>query len=409
MPLSETNGEKTRRLRFWGRVFVRAADAAAQEAAESAHADYWAEIRSRLVGLAAVAESLAEAADSAGRGQEDLAHRVHTVAKGAAEQADLVADSLNVIRQLSESATQISAGAQNQAAAVAKAGQVVEQMVATIGKVATSTRGVAEASNTASGLATSAGESVQRVVGSMDKIKTTVFDAGDKVKDFSSQSEQIAGIVQVISEIAEQTNLLALNAAIEAARAGEHGRGFAVVADEVRKLAERSKRATEEIAGLIAKSQRGLTEVITAIQAGTEEVRTGTDLAAAAGQSMGQVVRIVAETRTRMQEILEATGSMESDSKEMAMVMDEIAGVAEENSATTEEMAASTGEAVRLIQAVAAIAREVNLEGLADLVRHSAGSQAEVAASAEALGREVTALQSHLAQWEEQAAAPAGA
>lgn len=350
------------------------------------------EIGQRIGELTASTESVAQASASAGRVNYELADSVTRAAQGAAEQTRLIEDCLNVMRALSESAHQISVGAQNQASAISKASHVVGQMVTTIDKVTHSTKQVASDANQAAGLATESGESVQQVVKGMDKIRETVFAAGAKVRDFSSQSDQIAGIVQVISELAEQTNLLALNAAIEAARAGEQGRGFAVVADEVRKLAERSKKAAEEIAGLIGKSQRGLEEVQRAIEAGTEEVRRGTELAARAGQSMGQVVKIVEETRGQMQDILGATQTMSTGSSEMTHVMNEIAGVAEENSATTEEMAASTNEAVRLIQQVANITRKVSIGEVSHAAQDQAKVIDQIAASATSLSDEVKAL-----------------
>jgi methyl-accepting chemotaxis protein len=350
------------------------------------------EIGQRIGELTASTESVAQASASAGRVNYELADSVTRAAQGAAEQTRLIEDCLNVIRALSESAHQISVGAQNQASAISKASHVVGQMVATMEKVTNSTKQVASAANQAAGFATESGDSVQHVVRGMDKIRETVFAAGAKVRDFSSQSDQIAGIVQVISELAEQTNLLALNAAIEAARAGEQGRGFAVVADEVRKLAERSKKAAEEIAGLIGKSQRALEEVQRTMEAGTDEVRRGTELAARAGQSMGQVVRIVEDTRGQIQEILANTEKMSAGSSEMTHVMNEIAGVAEENSATTEEMAASTNEAVRLIQQVANITRKVSIGEVSHAAQHQAGVIDQIAASATSLSDEVKAL-----------------
>lgn len=350
------------------------------------------EIGQRIGELTASTESVAQASTSAGKVNYEVADSVMRAAEGAADQTRLIEDCTNVMHALAESAQQISVGAQNQASAINKASHVVSQMVTTIEKVTTSTQQVASAANEAAGLATESGESVQQVVKGMDKIRETVFAAGAKVRDFSAQSDQIAGIVQVISELAEQTNLLALNAAIEAARAGEQGRGFAVVADEVRKLAERSKKAAEEIAGLINMSQRGLEDVQRAIEAGTEEVRQGTELAARAGDSMGQVVKLVDETREQMHDILGASKTMSTGSTEMAHVMNEIAGVAEENSATTEEMAASTNEAVRLIQQVAEITRKVSIAEISHAAQDQSRVINHIAASANSLSDEFKVL-----------------
>ena len=379
--------------RLWfGRKRVEVKEQTAQEPA------WLTQVWARVGELAASSQSVAEATATAGQVNTHLSGAVRSAAEGATEQTKLIEDCLSVMGQLSQSAHQISQGAQNQAAAVTKTSHVVAEMVQTIDRVTQNTTRVADASTTAAGLAASGGESVERVVRGMDKIKETVFAAGAKVRDFSTQSDQIAGIVQVISDIAEQTNLLALNAAIEAARAGEHGRGFAVVADEVRKLAERSKKATEEIATLISNSRRGLEEVIAAIEAGTEEVRLGTDLAANAGGQMGQVVKIVGETREQIQEILGATESMSSYSLEVTRAMDDIAGVAEENSATTEEMAASTGEATRLIQQVAEINRKVNVEEIFRSAQEQARMIEQIGQAADSLRQQFKGLQTHMGE-----------
>lgn len=355
------------------------------------------DLANRIAEIAAATQGMAQASASAGRVNHELAGSVTRMAEGSAEQTRIVEECLQVIRQLSESAHHISQGAQNQATSVDNASRIVQEMATTIHKVTEATNKVAAAANGAAGLASESGQSVQQVISGMDKIRETVFAAGAKVRDFSAQSDQIAGIVQVITEIAEQTNLLALNAAIEAARAGEYGRGFAVVADEVRKLAERSKKATEEIAGLINKSQHGLEDVQRAIEAGTEEVRKGTTLAAAAGQSMNQVVRIVDDTRVQLQEILGSTGQMLAGSEGMTRAMEEIASVAEANSATTEEMAASSSEAVRLIQQVAAISRKLSIAELSQSALTQAHAIEQIAASAIGLSGEVEEFKQTLA------------
>jgi methyl-accepting chemotaxis protein len=350
------------------------------------------ELVNRVVDMTAASDGMAEASVSAGRLNQELAGTVARAAEGSTEQGRLIEECLQVIRELAQSSHHISQGAQDQASAVTQAGRTVTEMADRIGRVTGATKQVADAAGKATQLAMESGESVRQVVQGMDKIRETVFAAGAKVHDFSRQSDQIAGIVQVITEIADQTNLLALNAAIEAARAGEYGRGFAVVADEVRKLAERSKKATEEIGSLIAKSQRGLEDVQRAIEAGTEEVRLGSTLAAAAGHSMEQVVRIVEQTREQIQEILGATGQMADGSRNMTQAMEQIAGIAETNSATTEQMAAATGEAVRLIQQVSTISKQVRLQTIADSARMQTSLVEQIAASAGTLSADVREL-----------------
>ncbi len=124
----------------------------------------------------------------------------------------------------------------------------------------------------------------------MENVKKTMDMVSNKVHGLGERSKEIGKIVSAIDDIADQTNLLALNAAVEAARAGEQGRGFAVVADEVRKLAERSQAATKEIADLISGIQSGVEDTVAAMEKGTKEIDSGYDLANKAGQSLDDIL-----------------------------------------------------------------------------------------------------------------------
>ncbi len=201
--------------------------------------------------------------------------------------------------------------------------------------------------------------------------------ASKSVTDLGEQSNEIGKIVATIDDIAAQTNLLALNAAIEAARAGEQGRGFAVVADEVRKLAERSSGATKEIADLIEGIQKGVGEAVNAMEDGNKEVDDGYKLATDAGESLADILKTVQEVRAQVGKISAAAEGLNTLSTEMVKVTDGVSSVVQENTAAAEEMSASSDQVSKSIESVAGVSEE-----------NSAATQ-QVSASAEEMSAQV--------------------
>jgi methyl-accepting chemotaxis protein len=190
----------------------------------------------------------------------------------------------------------------------------------------------------------------------MERIAEVVVQAAKTVQKLGAGSDKIGEIVQVIDEIADQTNLLALNAAIEAARAGEHGRGFAVVADEVRKLAERTTKATKEIAAMIKQIQLDTSGAVESINKGTEEVEKGKELAGKAGKSL--------------EEIIAASNKVMDDIVLVASASEEQSSTAEEISKSIEGINSVTQQSAAGIQQIARAAEDLNnlTENLQNLV-----------------------------------------
>jgi methyl-accepting chemotaxis protein len=178
----------------------------------------------------------------------------------------------------------------------------------------------------------------------MNNIKEKVDLSALKVQEMGKRSNQIGNIVETIEDIASQTNLLALNAAIEAARAGEHGKGFAVVADEVRKLAERSSTATKEIGKLVRNIQQSVNEAIDAMELGAEEVDKGVSRTGEAGRALQDILVATNAVNQQTTEANHEAVDMRSAARELMNAMEAVSAVIEENTASTEEMSASSNE-----------------------------------------------------------------
>ncbi|NOX19300.1 MAG: HAMP domain-containing protein [Chlorobi bacterium] len=233
--------------------------------------------------------------------------------------------------QISSSAEEMAAGASEQSSQTGEIAAAMEEMTKTIVETNQNTNVAAQSVKETTDLAHEGGSAVKLTIDEMDEIANIVVKAAETVKNLGESSEKIGEIIHVINDIADQTNLLALNAAIEAARAGEQGRGFAVVADEVRKLAERTTKATKEIADMIVQLQNGTQETVESIEKGVEEVKHGKELAAKTGESMQKIV---------------------DSSTQVMDVVSQVATASEEQSATAEEISKNI-EAINMVNMVA--------------------------------------------------------
>lgn len=290
--------------------------------------------------------------DNAAKASQTAAVSIEEMIKGTNKKLNVVTDTREVMEQFSEAISQIARGAQEQANHVNQASLAIGEMAGSIQEVAASAQSVLEAATDTSNVARDGEEAVDSTIDGMERIKNTVYESAVKIKELGDRSQKIGEIVQVIDDIAEQTNLLALNAAIEAARAGEHGKGFAVVADEVRKLAERSGKATKEIAELILDIQEGTGNAVEAMEYGTQEVEEGVKLAHNAGTALEAIMKTVELTLGQIKLISEAAQKMSENSNEVVTTIDNVAAITEENSASTQEMAAGTDNAVAQIESI---------------------------------------------------------
>ncbi|HEX7492019.1 MAG TPA: methyl-accepting chemotaxis protein [Candidatus Limnocylindrales bacterium] len=310
---------------------------------------------------ATVAESAAQVDQTAVQSQQSstqIAQTISQVATGAADQARASTDTSMAMIELGQVIEQVGSGAAQTAASVEAQADAISQMAVAIREASTASEAVTVA-GAAAGIAADKGAStVRESAAGMARIKKAVDTGSNVVTSLGAKGTQIGAIVQTIDEIADQTNLLALNAAIEAARAGEQGKGFAVVADEVRKLAERSRAATKEIAALIAEVQKGTAEAVAAMQVGAKEVETGSDLAQHSASALDEIAAAVAASNNAVRRITSAVEAMEAASSNVVSASDTIAAIAQSTNAAASSMSASALRVNDAVESIAAISEE---------------------------------------------------
>lgn len=279
--------------------------------------------------------------------------------KTITEVSHAVTSAANSANQISSNSEKMALGAQHQTSEAVKVVHAVEEMTKSIFTSSQNTSSAAEASKHAGKIAKDGGKVVEETIHGMINIADIVKSSADTVKALGKNSEQIGEIIQVINDIADQTNLLALNAAIEAARAGEQGRGFAVVADEVRKLAERTTKATKEIAVMIKQIQKDTSKAVDSMQKGTTEVERGKISAQNARESLKEII---------------------SGADKVVDIVSQVAAASEEQSATSEQISK-------------------NIESIGNVTQESASGIQQIAHAAEDLNKLTNDLQELVSQF----------
>jgi methyl-accepting chemotaxis protein len=250
--------------------------------------------------------------------------------------------------QISSSSEEMASGAQEQSSQTTEVAGAVEEMTKTILETTKNAGNASETAKSAGQSAKEGGHVVKETIEGMTRIAEVVQKSAATVQDLGKSSDQIGEIIQVIDDIADQTNLLALNAAIEAARAGEQGRGFAVVADEVRKLAERTTKATKEIAGMIKQIQKETHGAVESMNMGTEEVEKGKLLADKAGESLEEIIDGANKVVDIITQVAAASEEQSSASEQISKNIEMINNVTQESAAGISQIAKASEDLNRL-------------------------------------------------------------
>lgn len=277
-------------------------------------------------------------------GRDDFAWLAYEYDSARKSLVKLVTDLSQHAANVSDYASNLAGASQEISHSTRKQSEAASSIAAAIEEMAASANHVADNAEQAHLLTSEAGKASQagtgvigKVVEEVTNIARAVQESSNAIEELGSQSEQIRSIVKVINDVAEQTNLLALNAAIEAARAGEQGRGFAVVADEVRKLAERTAESTKEIGNMIEAIGNGTTQAVKSMQQGVVKVESGVNLAQEAGTAITSIDQHTQRVVATVSDITTAVNEQRNATNEIARHVEQIAQMAQSNTAATQD------------------------------------------------------------------------
>jgi len=345
------------------------------------------EVKAAADSVTRTSQELDSASTQTGTATQQIASTISQVATGASDQAQAASETSASTQELTAMIAQVGAGAAETNKRVEQAGEAVQAAIEAVSRADRAGEEMQTFANRVHVALENGIEAVDQTSNGMRRIQAAVEATSVKVTELGAKSDQIGAIVETIDDIAEQTNLLALNAAIEAARAGEQGKGFAVVADEVRKLAERSSRATKEIAALIAQVQQGTEEAVKAMSAGAAEVASGAELADQASASFKEINGLAEARNAVLTDMMAAVVEIRSLSSEVVSATDGIASIAAETNQSAALMSSAADVVSQSVASIAAISQEnsASAEEVSAATEEMSAQAEEVVASAATL------------------------
>jgi methyl-accepting chemotaxis protein len=332
---------------------------------------------------------------------EHIAGALGQVTQGIAQQTSSITRTAASVDQLNQAINDMSKGIGEQSESVSQAGQVTDQLNEAIRQVASSAQTVTKDSAQAMEQSRKGARTVDNTIEGMQQIKTKVALSASKMEELGERSAHIGTIVETIQDISSQTNLLALNAAIEAARAGEHGKGFAVVADEVRKLAERASSATKEISELIRGIQSTVDEAVAAMGESAREVEAEVAKANSAGEALASILNSAESVNSQAEQTTQAAAMMSVAARKLIASMGSVSAVLEEYAAVASEMAVNSDHVTAEVENIAGVSEEnsASIEGVNLRTGEVASQVTEINALAAALGEMSEVLQEAVGQF----------
>jgi twitching motility protein PilJ len=305
--------------------------------------------------------AIADSVNSAIDALRSLVTTINATAEDVARAAD----------RTQSTAIRLAEASNHQAREIAAANEQITEMASSMERVSENARGSAEVAMKSVTIASNGAETVRRSISGMDSIREQIQETSKRIKRLGESSQEIGDIIGVINDIAEQTNILALNAAIQASTAGEAGRGFAVVADEVQRLAERASDATKRVEALIKTIQNDTSEAVQSMEQSTAGVVSGAKLAEEAGGALGEIESVSKQIAELIQQISQEAEQQASTAVEISETMNVIQGITIQTSDGTSETATSIGELTALSQELRESVTGFKLPDEIDPRRHS--------------------------------------